>query len=90
MWLLGFELRTFGRAVGCSYPLSHLTSPLDQDFLKDLPHILKTFVPTIYTLFSYRKCQLRRQRKADLSEFEASLVYRVKSRTARVTQRNPI
>jgi hypothetical protein len=28
MWLLGFELLTFGRAVGCSYPLSHLTSPL--------------------------------------------------------------
>jgi hypothetical protein len=27
MWLLGFELRTFGRAVGCSYLLSHLTSP---------------------------------------------------------------
>ena len=27
LWLLGFELRTFGRAVGCSYPLSHLTSP---------------------------------------------------------------
>jgi hypothetical protein len=27
MWLLGFELRTFGRTVGCSYPLSHLTSP---------------------------------------------------------------
>jgi hypothetical protein len=27
MWLLGFELPTFGRAVGCSYPLSHLTSP---------------------------------------------------------------
>jgi hypothetical protein len=28
MWLLGFELLTFGRAVGCSYPLSHLTSPV--------------------------------------------------------------
>jgi hypothetical protein len=27
MWLLRFELGTFGRAVGCSYPLSHLTSP---------------------------------------------------------------
>jgi hypothetical protein len=27
MWLLGFELWTFGRAVGCSYPLSHLSSP---------------------------------------------------------------
>jgi hypothetical protein len=27
MWLLGFELRTFGRAVRCSYPLSHLASP---------------------------------------------------------------
>ena len=25
--MLGFELQTFGRAVGCSYPLSHLTSP---------------------------------------------------------------
>jgi hypothetical protein len=32
MWLLGFELWTFGRAVGCSYPLSHLTSP-GLDFL---------------------------------------------------------
>jgi hypothetical protein len=27
MWLLGFELWTFRRAVGCSNPLSHLTSP---------------------------------------------------------------
>ena len=27
MWLLGFELWTFGRTVGRSYPLSHLTSP---------------------------------------------------------------
>ena len=26
MLLLGFELRTFGRAVVCSYPLSHLTN----------------------------------------------------------------
>jgi hypothetical protein len=33
MWLLGFELWTFGRAVGCSYPLSHLTSPINL-FLK--------------------------------------------------------
>jgi hypothetical protein len=33
MWLLGFELWTFGRAVGCSNPLSHLTSPA-QFFLK--------------------------------------------------------
>jgi hypothetical protein len=27
MWLLGFELLAFRRAVGCSYPPSHLTSP---------------------------------------------------------------
>jgi hypothetical protein len=33
MWLLGFELWTFRRAVGCFYPLSHLTSPV-HDFLK--------------------------------------------------------
>jgi hypothetical protein len=42
MWLLGFELWTFGRAVGCSYPLSHLTSPnlflKKENFLK----IMKT------------------------------------------------
>jgi hypothetical protein len=31
MWLLGFELWTFGRAVRCSYPLSHLTSPYRGD-----------------------------------------------------------
>jgi hypothetical protein len=33
---------------------------------------------------------LGRQRRADLGEFEASLVYRVCSRTARATQRNPV
>jgi hypothetical protein len=32
---------------------------------------------------------LGRQRQAD-SEFEASLVYRVSSRAARATQRNPV
>ena len=52
MWLLGFELRTFGRAVGCSYLLSHLTSP-----------------------------------GRWISEFEASLVYSMSSRTTRATQR---
>ena len=33
---------------------------------------------------------LRRQRQAELCEFEASLVYRASSRTARTTQRNPV
>ena len=33
---------------------------------------------------------LRSQRQVDLSEFKASLVYRVNSRTAKATQRNPI
>jgi hypothetical protein len=44
MWLLGFELRTFRRAVRCSYPLSHLTSPK--------PHILTVPLPepSIYEL----------------------------------------
>jgi hypothetical protein len=37
MWLLGFELRTFGRAVfKCSYPLSHLASPLAFFFIPEL------------------------------------------------------
>ena len=33
---------------------------------------------------------LERQRQVNLCEFEASLVYRVSSRTARDTQRNPV
>jgi hypothetical protein len=33
---------------------------------------------------------LGRQGQVDLSEFEASLVYRESSRTARATQRNPV
>jgi hypothetical protein len=32
----------------------------------------------------------KRQRQADLCAFKASLVYRVSSRTARATQRNPV
>ena len=33
---------------------------------------------------------LGRQRQVELCEFEASLVYRVSSRIARATQRNPV
>jgi hypothetical protein len=33
---------------------------------------------------------LRKQRQVDLCEFDASLPYRVSSRTARVIQRNPV
>jgi hypothetical protein len=33
---------------------------------------------------------LRRQRGKQIPEFKASLVYRVSSRTARATQRNPV
>jgi hypothetical protein len=32
MWLLGFELRTFGRIVSVSYWLSHLSSPSVVEF----------------------------------------------------------
>jgi hypothetical protein len=33
---------------------------------------------------------LKRQKQEDLCKFEASLVYKVSSRTARATQRNPV
>jgi hypothetical protein len=33
---------------------------------------------------------LNRQRQADLCDFEASLVYRASSRTAKATERNPV
>jgi hypothetical protein len=45
MWLLGFELLTFGRAVGCSYPLSHLTSPVFLSFL--ISFVLESVVSDI-------------------------------------------
>jgi hypothetical protein len=51
MWLLGFELRTFGRAVGCSYSLSHLTSPwatfLLQSFFCKLSHCVLLYVKVL-------------------------------------------
>ena len=71
MWLLGFE-QTFGRAVGCSYLLSHLTSP------------------TLDLLKTNKQLGVVGGRGRWISEFEASLFYKVSSRTARATQRNPV
>jgi hypothetical protein len=61
MWLLGFELQTFGRAVGCSYPLSHLTSPSMYDFEhsseKELeirhPFLISVFSNTVYAFIYF-------------------------------------
>jgi hypothetical protein len=85
MWLLGFELRTFGRAVGCSYLLSHSTSP---GFLKYRNH--KPYGSggsKLSKLKNVRPWQ-RMVKKTDLFEFQANLVYRASSRTARAAQRN--
>jgi hypothetical protein len=46
MWLLGFELRTFGRAVGCSYPLSHLTINLFISFAFNVIICLDLVLPS--------------------------------------------
>jgi hypothetical protein len=52
MWLLGFELRTFGRAVGCSYLLSHLTSPqAELRAAAVLPLRMETFLSFHCSLF---------------------------------------
>jgi hypothetical protein len=141
MWLLGFELWTFGRAVGCSYPLSHLTSPR-------ILFYIYLFIICKYTVVVFRHTRRGRQislrmvvshhvvagistqdlrkssqcsyplshraspknffffnffislkldtsqhlggRGRQISEFQASLVYRVSSRTARAIQRNPV
>jgi hypothetical protein len=40
--------------------------------------------------YVFRKSQHLGGRGRQISEFEASLVYRVSSRTARTTQRNPV
>jgi hypothetical protein len=61
MWLLGFELRTFGRAVGCSYPLSHLTSPIHV-FLSDREVCdLKIF---IFIFLKMKSIKVNRDRSA--------------------------
>jgi hypothetical protein len=46
MWLLGFELQTSGRAVGCSNPLSHLTSPITK--------FLMAFVCKLFSLLFFK------------------------------------
>jgi hypothetical protein len=56
MWLLGFELWTFGRAVGCSYPLSHLTSP-QLLFKKDLFIIISKYTVVVFR-HARRGCQI--------------------------------
>jgi hypothetical protein len=85
MWLLGFELLTFGRAVGCSYPLSHLTNPswdflyckmvFITSFLKDLGPgvVLHTFYPSTW------------EAEADGVRGQPDL-----QRTAKAIQRNPV
>jgi hypothetical protein len=60
MWLLGFELLTFGRAVGCSYPLSHLTSPplshltSPEYFFKLVGHTFPTLISSF--IFEEKLC----------------------------------
>jgi len=50
---------------------------------------LLTTEPELLSLFFFALMPaLRRQKQADLCEFQASLVYRSSSRTAKATQRN--
>jgi hypothetical protein len=60
MWLLGFELLTFGRAVGCSYPLSHLTSPCSAFFKKKCMLFYFMFMVVLHTCIimnhKYARC----------------------------------
>jgi hypothetical protein len=85
MWLLGFELRTSRRtvsALNAEPSLHHCICAFDA-FYKNLQKqpgvVAHTFNP------STREAEI-----GWISEFEASLVYRVSSRTARATQRNPV
>jgi hypothetical protein len=68
MWLLGFELWTFRRAVGCSYPLSHLTSPphflFKDSFIYEITYIKKIFIHFLY--MSTLQCSLQTHQKRAL------------------------
>jgi hypothetical protein len=63
MWLLGFELWTFGRAVGCSYPLSHLTSP-DSHLL-----IIKYSLQHLRLAFDLYKLNAKKKRNTRLKRW---------------------
>jgi hypothetical protein len=88
MWLLGIELQVFA----CSSPTysgpTCLNSCLYVLFVlfcfRLFILVIYLWVVVVHTLNSSTK----KQRQIDLCEFEANLVYRVSSRTARVTQRN--
>jgi hypothetical protein len=94
MWLLGFEVRAFERAISA---LNHSAiSPAPFNFFKDsFFNLYFTAKPTQRLDFYFQNCHccwctplitaLGRERQA---AFEASLVYRAK--TARATQRNTI
>jgi hypothetical protein len=50
MWLLGFELQTFGRAVGCSYLLSHLISPTIATLIKKNMSLGLAYSSEVYSI----------------------------------------
>jgi hypothetical protein len=86
MWFLGFELRTFGRAVGCSYPLSHLTSP---GFLSYHPLSLKATKAlqsskAVFLFSSFTEAQNSTktfkvsQKSVEASEGKAAMIFRLR------------
>ena len=52
--------------------------------------LLKCIFGTRWWWFRTLIPSLRRQRQADLCEFKVNLFYRVNSRLAKATQRNPV
>jgi hypothetical protein len=70
MWLLGFELRTFGRAVRCSYPQSHLTSP---QFVHLKEVILKDFKVKVKCLKTWKYCFPKEENLPHLSKEKTRL-----------------
>jgi hypothetical protein len=65
MWLLGFELRTFRRAVGCSYPLSHLTSPLSAFYSAGIIGAPYPQVVAATEVLAFNLCIWEAKREAD-------------------------
>jgi hypothetical protein len=65
--------------------LTSLTPPIP------LPHTVHQYIDqSLHKARKYEPGVVMYERQMALFEFEASLVYRVRSRTARATQRNPV
>ena len=87
--LQGHWLEVGSRCLPC-VPLMSISCALAPGLGPSQKPILKATIRPQAWRYAVLISALGRQRQAELCEFEASLVYRVSSRTSKITYRNPV